>query len=140
MNIFRHYPALAPPCNCGRGRDRRCKIAGGRNVDSKFRDSHISGNDLSSEDGATKANTLMVLCRKGEQWTVSQCNRHVFRFRSVTTAAAKCEMRSIVIMIDQLPYRILIGIILIYRIIYRSKLVFDNRNSTRCQHLQWWRL
>ena len=42
---------------------------------------------------------------------------------SVTTAAAKCEMRSIVIIIE-LSYRIVIAIILIYRIVYRSKTVF----------------
>ena len=42
---------------------------------------------------------------------------------SVTTAAAKCEMRSIVIIIE-LSYLIIIAIILIYRIVYRSKTVF----------------
>jgi len=42
----------------------------------------------------------------------------------VTTAAAKCDMRSIVIIIE-LSYRIVIAIILIYRIVYRSKTVFD---------------
>ena len=42
---------------------------------------------------------------------------------SVTTAAAKCEMRSIVIIIE-LSYRIVIAIILIYRIVYRLKTVF----------------
>jgi len=43
---------------------------------------------------------------------------------SVTTVAVKCEMRSIVIIIE-LSYRIVITIILIYRIVYRSKTVFD---------------
>ena len=42
---------------------------------------------------------------------------------SVIMAAAKCEMRSIVIII-KLSYRIVIVIILIYRIVYRSKTVF----------------
>jgi len=42
----------------------------------------------------------------------------------VTTAAAKCDMRSFVIIIE-LSYRIVIAIILIYRIVYRSKTVFD---------------
>jgi len=42
----------------------------------------------------------------------------------VTTAAAKCDMRSIVIIIE-LSHRIVIAIILIYRIVYRSKTVFD---------------
>jgi len=51
-------------------------------------------------------------------------SRHVYRFRSVTMAAAKCEMRSILIIIE-LSYCIIIVIILIYRIVYRSKTVFD---------------
>jgi len=36
-------------------------------VDLKFRDSHITGKYLSSEDYMTKANTLLLLHRKGEQ-------------------------------------------------------------------------
>jgi len=52
-------------------------MAGGRNMDSKFRDLHITGKHPSSEDGATKANTLMSPRRKGEQRRVSQCSRHV---------------------------------------------------------------
>ena len=92
-------------------------------MDSKFRDSHITGKHLSFKDGAMKANALMSPRRKGEQ-RISQCSRHVCWFRSVTTEAAKCEMRSIVIIIE-LSYRIIIAIILIYRIIYRSKIVFD---------------
>ena len=43
---------------------------------------------------------------------------------SVTTAAAKCEMCSIVFIIE-LSYRIIIAIILIYHIVYRPKTVFD---------------
>jgi len=39
-------------------------------------------------------------------------------------AAARCEMHSIVIIIE-LSYRIVIAIILIYRIVYQSKTVFD---------------
>jgi len=66
-------------CNCGRGRERGCKMAGGRNMDSKFRNSHITGKHPSSENGLTKANTLMWPCRKGEQRRVSQCSRHVYR-------------------------------------------------------------
>jgi len=42
----------------------------------------------------------------------------------VTTAAAKCDMHSIGIIVE-LSYRIDIVIILIYRIVYRSKTVFD---------------
>jgi len=92
-------------------------------MDSKLRDSHITGKHLSSEDGATKANTLMSPRCKGEQRRVSQCTKRV-SVALVTTAAAKCDMRSIVIII-QVLYRIVIAIILIYRILYRSKTVFD---------------
>ena len=84
-------------------------MAGKQNMDSKFHDSHITGKHPSSEDGVTKANTM-------QQTRVS--------VGSVTTAAAKCEMRSILI-ITQLSYRIIIAIILIYRIVHRSKTVFD---------------
>jgi len=48
-------------------------------MDSKFRDSHITGKHPSSEDGATKANTLMSPRRTGEQRRISQCSRHVYR-------------------------------------------------------------
>ena len=44
-------------CNCGRQRGYR--MADGRNMDSKFRDSHITGKHPSFEDGAMKADTLM---------------------------------------------------------------------------------
>ena len=81
-------------------------------MDSKFRDSHITGKHPSSEDGVMKVNTLMSPRRTGEQRTVSQCSRHVYRFRSVTTAAAKCEMHSIVIIKNR-------------SIVYRLKTVFD---------------
>ena len=40
------------------------------------------------------------------------------------TAAAKCEMRSSLAIIE-LSYRIVIAIFLIYRIVYRSKTIFD---------------
>jgi len=30
-------------CNCRRGRECACKMASGPNIDSKFRDSHITG-------------------------------------------------------------------------------------------------
>ena len=66
-------------CNCRRGRERGCKMAGGRNIDSKFRDSHITGKHPSygdsvtkaliltnSEYQRTKANTLMSLRHMGE--------------------------------------------------------------------------
>ena len=68
----------------------------------------------SSEDGATKANILMAVHRNGEQ-RIRQGSRHVYRFRSVTTGAAKCEMWSILI-ITELLYHIVIAIILIYLI------------------------
>ena len=51
---------------------------GGRNMDSKFRDSHITGKHPSSEDGAMKVNTLLSPRRKGEQ-RISQCSRHMYR-------------------------------------------------------------
>jgi len=98
-------------------------MTGGRNMDSKFRDSHITGKHPSFEDGATKANTLMSLRRTGEERRVSQCSRHVYQF-ALVTAAAKCDMHSIMIIIE-LSYHIVIAIILIYRIVYRSKTVFD---------------
>ena len=74
------------------------------NAHSKLRDSHITGRLSSSEDGAMQANTLMVPRGKGEQWKVSQCSIHVYWFRSVTTAAAKCKMHSSLIIIE-LSYR-----------------------------------
>ena len=52
---------------------------GGRNMDSKFRDSHITGKHPSSEDGVTKANTLMSPRRTGEERRVSQYSRHMYR-------------------------------------------------------------
>ena len=51
-------------------------MVGGRNMDSKFRDS--SGKHLSFEDGATKANTLMSPRHTGEERRVSQCIGHVY--------------------------------------------------------------
>jgi len=47
----------------------------------------------------------------------------------VAVLAAKCDMRSIVIIIE-LSYRIILAIILIYRIVYRSKQYLTYRNST----------
>jgi len=51
----------------------------GRNMDSKFRDSHITSKHTWSEDGVTKVNTLMSPRRTGGQRRVSQCSRHVYR-------------------------------------------------------------
>jgi len=59
------------------GGEHGCKVAGKRNLDSKFRDSHITGKHPSSKDSLTKVNTLMSPRRKGEQRRVSQCSRHV---------------------------------------------------------------
>jgi len=64
-------------CNCGRGRERGCKMASGRNMDSKFWDSHITGKHPSPEDGAMKA--LMSPHCTGEERRVSQCSGHVYR-------------------------------------------------------------
>jgi len=97
-----------------------CKMAGGRNIDSKFRDSHITGKYASSEDGATKVNTLMLPHRKLSK-PMQQTRVSVVL---VTTAAAKYDMRSIVIIIELL-YRIVIAITFIYRIVYLSKTVFN---------------
>jgi len=54
-------------------------MAGGRDMDSKFRDSHITGKHPSSEDGVTKANTFILPRHTGKQQRVSQCSRHVYR-------------------------------------------------------------
>jgi len=43
----------------------------------------------------------------------------------VIMAAGKCEIRSRLTSVIELSYRIVIAIFLIYRIIYRSKTVFD---------------
>jgi len=53
-------------------------MASGPNIDSKFRDSHITGKHPSSKDGAMKANTLMSPRRMGEERRVSQCSGHVY--------------------------------------------------------------
>ena len=53
-------------------------MADGRNMDSKFRDSHITGKHSSFEDGAMKANTLMSPRRTAGQRRVKQCSRHVY--------------------------------------------------------------
>jgi len=65
-------------CNCRRGRERAYKMASGPNIDSKFRDSHITGKYPSFEDGAMKANTLMSPRHTGEEQRVSQCSGHVY--------------------------------------------------------------
>ena len=94
MNIFRHYPALAPPCNCGRGRDRRCKIAGGRNVDSKFRDSHISGNDLSTETRVCYTGLLSTARPCGTAPSKYSPSSRRLRTTDVYQSCAKCESRN----------------------------------------------
>ena len=53
-------------------------MAGGRNMDSKFQDSHITGKHPSSEDDATKANALMSPHPKSKQRRVNQRSRHVY--------------------------------------------------------------
>ena len=65
-------------CNCGRERERGCKMASRRNMDSKFQDSHITDKHPTSKDGAIKANTLMSPRRTGEERRVNQCSRHVY--------------------------------------------------------------
>jgi len=97
------------------GRERGCKMASRRNMDSKFQDSHITDKHPTSKDGAIKANTLMSPRRTGEE-------------RRETNAADTCirwicyygssKMRSIVIVIEisyryrdnfDLSYRLSIG-------------------------------
>jgi len=102
-----------------RGRERAFKMASGPNIDSKFRDSHITGKYPSFEDGAMKANTLMSPRHTGEERRVSQCRGHMYRW---ICYYGSIKMRSIVIIIE-LSYLIFIAIILIYRIVYRSKTV-----------------
>ena len=91
-------------CNCGRGRQRGCRMADGRNMDSKFRDSHITGKHSSFEDGAMKANTLMSPRGAHGRAAVSKAmQRTRVSVGSVTTAAAKC-VRS-----DRDHYRIIVS-------------------------------
>jgi len=102
-------------------------MADGRNMDSKFRDSHITGKHPSFEDGAMKADTLMSLRRTrrtGGQRRVRQCSRHVYRL-DLLLWQQQNAFDPIVIIIE-LSYRIVsfIAIILIYRIVYRSATVF----------------
>jgi len=50
-----------------------------RNAHLKFQDSHSTGKLPLSENGATKANTLMAPLRKGKWRRASQCSRHMYR-------------------------------------------------------------
>ena len=86
-------------------------------MDSKFRDSPITDKHPSSEyfDVAAPHG------RGAESKPMQQTRVWV---GSVTTAAASSKMRSIVIVIE-LSYRVVIAIILIYCIVYRSETVFD---------------
>ena len=92
-------------------------------MDSKFRDSHITGKHLSFEDGAMKVYYICfdVAAPHGRAAESKAMQRTRVSVGSVTTAAAKC-VRS-----DRNHYRIIvsfIAIILIYRIVYRSETVF----------------
>jgi len=75
-------------------------MADERNMDSKFRDSHITGKHSSFEDGAMKANTLMSPRRTAVSKAMQRTRVSV---GSVTTAAAKC-VRS-----DRDHYRIIVS-------------------------------
>jgi len=89
-------------------------------MDSKFRDLHITGKHPSSEDGAMKANTLMLPHRRGEEQRVSQCSGHVYPLELLLWQQQNAFNRD--------HFRVIvsfIAIILIYRIVYRSKTVFD---------------
>ena len=78
-------------------------MADGQNMDSKFRDSYITGKHPSFEDGAMKANTLMSprRCRRSAESKPMQRTR--VSVGSVTAAAAKC-VRS-----DRDHYRIIVS-------------------------------
>jgi len=95
----------------------------GRNMDSKFRDSHITGKHSSFEDGAMKANTLMSPRCTGGQQRVRQCSGHVYQL-DLLLRQQQNAFDPIVIIIE-LSYRIVYrDIILIYCIVYRSETVF----------------
>ena len=79
-------------------------MADRRNMDSKFRDSHITGKHSSFEDGAMKANTLMSPCRTGGQRRVRQCSGHVYRL-DVLLRQQQNAFDPIVIIIE-LSYRL----------------------------------
>jgi len=79
-------------------------MADRRNMDSKFRDSHITGKHSSFEDGTMKANTLMSPRRTGGQRRVRQCSGHVCRL-DVLLRQQQNAFDPIVIIIE-LSYRL----------------------------------
>ena len=85
-----------------------------RNMDSKFRDSHITGKHSSFEDGAMKANTLMS--PRGQR-RVRQCSRHVYRL-DLLLRQQQNAFDPIVIIIE-----------LSYRIVYRDNFDLSYRLS-----------
>lgn len=92
-------------------------MADGRNMDSKFRDSHITGKHSSFEDGAMKANTLMSPRRTGGQRRVRQCSGHVYRL-DLLVSQQQNAFDPIVIIIE-----------LSYRIVYRDNFDLSYRLS-----------
>ena len=87
------------------------------NMDSKFRDSHITGKHSSFEDGAMKANTLMSPRRTGGQRRVRQCSGHVYRL-DLLLRQQQNAFDPIVIIIE-----------LLYRIVYRDNFDLSYRLS-----------
>jgi len=89
-------------------------MADGQNMDSKFRDSHITGKHPSFEDGAMKANTLMSPRHTGGQRRVSQCSGPVYRLDLLL----RQQQNAIVIIIE-----------ISYRIVYRDNFDLSYRLS-----------
>jgi len=92
-------------------------MADGRNMDSKFRDSHITGKQPSFEDGAMKANTLMSPRHMGGQRRVSQCSGPMYRL-DLLLRQQQNAFDPIVIIIE-----------LSYRIVYRDNFDLSYRLS-----------
>ena len=79
-------------------------MADGRNMNSKFRDSHITGKHSLFEDGAMKANTLMSPRRTGRQRRVRQCSGHVYRLDLLLRQQQNAF--DLIMIIIELSYRI----------------------------------
>ena len=92
-------------------------MADGRNMDSKFRDSHITGKHPSFEDGAMKANTLMSPRRTDGQRRLSQCSGPMYRL-DLLLRQQQNAFDPIVISIE-----------LSYRIVYRDNFDLSYRLS-----------
>jgi len=76
-------------------------------MDSKFRDSHITGKHPSFEDGAMKADTLMSPRRTGGQRRVRQCSGHVYRLDLLLRQQQNAFCFDPILIIIELSYRII---------------------------------